>query len=72
MKKGAGMGGSLDKPSSVSGNSMKNMPAANTKNIYKAGSPYNSDKTTPLNMTKSHPLHQGRKITNKYSAYKAN
>lgn len=72
MKKGAGMGGSLDKPSSVNSNSMKVMPAANAKSLYKAGSPYNSDKTTGLSMTKSHPLHQGKQVTNKYSAYKAN
>lgn len=72
MKKGGKMGGSLDKPSSVSSNSMKNMPAANTKNMYKTGSPYKDNSDATLSMTKSHPLHEGKKSSNPYSAYKAN
>ena len=61
MKKGAGMNGSMDKPSSVTKTSTKMMTHV------KAPS-----KASGLDMTKAHPLHTGRKTTNTYSAYKAN
>lgn len=62
MKTGGPRGKSLDVPSSVSASSMKMKTHVNKT--------ANADAT--LSMTKSHPLHSGRKVTNSYSAYKAN
>lgn len=61
MKKGGKMGGSMDKPSSVAPSSNKLKTHVNAPS-----------KSSGLDMTKAHPLHSGRKITNSYSAYKAN
>lgn len=59
---GGPRGKTLDKASSVSSSSMKMKTHVNKTS--------NSDAT--LSMTKSHPLHTGKKTTNSYSAYKAN
>lgn len=72
MAKGGKMGGSMDSPSSVSANSNKVMHAANSKDMYSAGTPYKVAKSPSLDMTKSHPLHNGKQSKNSYSAYKAN
>lgn len=60
MKSGK-TGGNMDKPSSVTASSMKMRTHVATPN--------NAGK---LDMTKAHPLHEGKMSKNSYSAYKAN
>lgn len=72
MAKRGKTGGEMDKASSVQSNSMKIMHAANSKNMYNAGTPYSGGSKPSLDMTKSHPLHNGKQSKNSYSAYEAN
>jgi hypothetical protein len=72
MAKRGKTGGEMDKPSSVSTSSMKVMHASNAKNMNDSGTPYKKAPSASLSMTKTHPLHEGKKSKNSYSAYKAN
>jgi len=61
MAKGGKTGGSMDKASSVSRGSMKMRTHVATPT-----------KSVKLDMTKSHPMHEGKQSKNPYSAYDAN